>query len=112
MVEQGGSFFLFYSGNGYASAAYAIGVASASSPLGPFTKASAPILTTGGAWAGPGHCSVIDTFAGDTYVVYHAWKAGSVGAAPGRLVLVDAVSWSGTFPSVPFSPSSTTRPMP
>jgi GH43 family beta-xylosidase len=112
MVEHGGKFFLFYSANGYASTAYAVGVASASSPLGPFTKASGPILATGGAWAGPGHCSVIDTFAGDTYIVYHAWEAGAVGASPGRLVLTDAVSWAGAYPSVPLAPSSNSRPLP
>lgn len=114
MVQHGGSYYLFYSGNSYASTAYAIGVASAPSPLGPFTKAGAPILVTGGAWAGPGHCSVIDTPAGDTAVVYHAWEAGSVGGAPGRLVLVDEIHWDAQsgWPSVPLSPSSTSRPLP
>lgn len=114
MVQHGGSYYLFYSANSYASTAYAIGVASAPSPLGPFTKAPGPILVTGGAWAGPGHCSVVDTPAGDTYVVYHAWEAGSVGGAPGRLVLTDAVHWDAQsgWPSVPLAPSSTTRPLP
>ncbi len=113
MVQHGGSYYLFYSGNGYASTAYAIGVARAASPLGPFTKAAGPILVTGGAWAGPGHCSVLDTPAGDTYVVYHAWEAGSVGGAPGRLVLTDAVHWDANgWPSVPLAPSGTSRPLP
>jgi GH43 family beta-xylosidase len=113
MIQHGNSYYLFYSGNSYASTAYAIGVASASSPLGPFTKASGPILVTGGAWAGPGHCSVVDTPAGDTYIVYHAWKAGAVGGAPGRLVLTDAVSWGANgWPSVPLAPSDTSRPLP
>lgn len=112
MVSQGGSYYLFYSGNGYASTAYAIGVARAASPLGPFTKAGPPILVTGGAWAGPGHCSVVDTPAGDTTIVYHAWKAGAVGAAPGRLVLADLVAWQNGWPAVPLAPSSTSRPTP
>jgi beta-xylosidase len=113
MVQHGGSYYLFYSANSYASTAYAIGVASAPSPLGPFTKAGGPILVTGGAWAGPGHCSVVDTPASDTYIVYHAWEAGSVGKAPGRLVLTDAVHWDASgWPSVPLAPSSTSRPLP
>ncbi len=112
MVEHGGRFFLFYSGNTYDTSRYAVGVASAPSPLGPFTKAPGPILVSGGAWAGPGHCSVVSTFAGDTTMVYHAWEASSVGASPGRLVLTDAVSWGGAYPSVPLAPSSNTRPVP
>jgi len=112
MIAHGGSYYLFYSGNAYAGASYAIGVARASSPLGPFTKAPGPILTTRGAWAGPGHCSVVDTPAGDTYMVFHAWESGSVGGGPGRLVLTDAVSWSNGWPGVPLAPSRTTRPMP
>ncbi|HEX8794600.1 MAG TPA: glycoside hydrolase family 43 protein [Polyangiaceae bacterium] len=114
MVQQGGSYYLFYSGNAYNTSAYAIGVASAPSPLGPFTKAGAPILVTGGAWAGPGHCSVIDTPAGDTYVVYHAWEASAVGGGPGRLVLTDAIHWDAQsgWPSVPLAPSSNSRPLP
>jgi arabinan endo-1,5-alpha-L-arabinosidase len=113
MVEHGGSYYLFYSGNSYATTAYAIGVASAPSPLGPFTKAGAPILVTGGGWAGPGHCSVLDTPAGDTVVVYHAWEASAVNGAPGRLDLVDEVQWGAQgWPSVPLAPSSNSRPLP
>jgi arabinan endo-1,5-alpha-L-arabinosidase len=113
MVEHGGSYWLFYSANAYYNATYAVGVARAASPLGPFTKASGPILTTGGAWVGPGHCSVVDTPAGDSYMVYHAWKSGAVNTpGAGRLVLVDAISWGAGGPTVPLAPSNHSRPMP
>jgi arabinan endo-1,5-alpha-L-arabinosidase len=113
MVEHGDAYFLFYSGNAYYNGTYAVGVASSSSPLGPFTKANGPILVTDAAWVGPGHCSVVDTGAGDTYMVFHAWQAGCVNAAGcGRLVLTDAVTWGASWPSVPLAPSSTTRPLP
>jgi hypothetical protein len=112
MVSHGGSYFLFYSGNSYAGPPYAVGVARASSPLGPFSKLGAPIVVTGGAWVGPGHCAVIDTPTGDTYMVYAAWQSGCVNAPGcGRMVLTDALSW-GAWPSVPFAPSSASRPMP
>lgn len=52
--EHGGSYYLFYRATGYTSTAYAIGVARAASPLGPFTKASGPILTSNAWWSGPG----------------------------------------------------------
>ena len=101
MVEHGGSFFLFYSGNSYANASYALGVASASSPMGPFTEEGAPIVSTGGSWVGPGHCSVVTTPAGDTYVVYHAWKWGCVNQPVRPRDLTDAVEWQGAWPAVP-----------
>ena len=59
MIEHAGSYYLFYSGNSYANATYAVGVARASSPTGPFTKAPAPIVTSSSAWVGPGHNSVV-----------------------------------------------------
>ncbi len=112
MVDQGGTYYLFYSGNSYANASYAVGVARASSATGPFTKASSPIVVTDGAWVGPGHCSVVDTPAGDTAIVYHAWVAGCVNAPGcGREDLVDLVQWSGGWPAVPLAPSSTSRPL-
>jgi GH43 family beta-xylosidase len=115
MVQQAGTYFLFYSGNSYANATYAVGVAQASAPTGPFTKASGPILVTGGAWVGPGHCAVVETPAGDTAMVYAAWQRGCVNdAGCGRLDLVDEVLWDGAdggWPAVPLAPSSTSRPL-
>jgi arabinan endo-1,5-alpha-L-arabinosidase len=113
MIEQAGTFYLFYSGNSYANATYAVGVARASAPTGPFTKAGAPILVTGGPWVGPGHCSVVETPAGDTAIVYAAWQQGCVNAAGcGRLDLVDEIHWQNGWPSVPLAPSSNSRPLP
>lgn len=113
VVAHGGSYYLFYSGNAYYNATYAVGVARASSPLGPYQKAGAPLLGSHGQWVGPGHCSLVDTPAGDTYMVYHAWQSGHVnGPGDRRLMLVDAVHWSGGWPSVPEAPSQHSRPMP
>ena len=113
MVEHGGAFFLFYSGNSYANATYAVGVAQGSSPMGPMTKLGTPILVTGGAWVGPGHCSVLDTPAGDTAIIYHAWRAGCVnGPGCGREDLVDTIAWqTNGWPAVLLAPSSNTRPL-
>jgi GH43 family beta-xylosidase len=113
LIRHDGTYTLFYSGNSYANATYALGIAQASSPLGPFTKASGPIVVTGGAWVGPGHCSVLDETDG-TYVIYHAWQVGKVdGPGDGRMVLVDRVEWgSDGWPTVPGAPSAATRPLP
>ena len=43
---------------------------------------------------GPGHGSVLEDTAGDWWMVYAAWKAGKVNTwPPGRLMLVDKISW-------------------
>jgi len=113
MVQDNGTYYLFYSGNSYASAAYAIGVARASSPTGPFTKAAAPILVSNAAWAGPGHCSVVvATPSSDSAIIYHAWPSNCInGPGCARKTLVDEVVWTGGWPSVVLAPSSTTRPL-
>ena len=114
LVAHGGSYYLFYSGNSYANATYAVGVARAAAPLGPFTKAAAPIVTSNSAWVGPGHCSVVDGPGGDPYMVYHAWVAGHVNQ-PGdvRVMLVDRLVWGADgWPSLPGGPSTSSRPMP
>jgi len=114
MIEHAGMFYLFYSGNSYANATYALGVARGTSPTAAMTKPAGPILVTNAAWVGPGHASIVDAPGGETAVVYHAWVAGCVNTAGcGREVLTDLVHWdSDGWPSVPLAPSSTTRPLP
>ncbi|MGE0327372.1 MAG: glycoside hydrolase family 43 protein [Polyangiaceae bacterium] len=112
MVEHGGEFFLFYSANGYASSSYAIGVAKSNSPTGPFTKKGSPILVSKGAWAGPGHGSVLQGPSGDWVHIYHSWVAGKIQQSPGRVVLVDRIQWSGGWPLMRGAPSSRSQPLP
>ena len=61
MIFEAGYYYLFYSGNDYGSAAYALGVARSTAPTSGFTKAERPILSSAGAWAGPGHGSIVRT---------------------------------------------------
>lgn len=111
MIFEGGWYYLFYSANGYASNAYAIGVARSQSPTGPFTKKGDPILVTRGAWAGPGHGSIVKGPRGDWVHVYHSWRAGQVGSS-GRLILVDRVGFSGGWPNMISAPSRGSQPLP
>jgi beta-xylosidase len=87
-------------------------VARANAPLGPFTKADAPILVTHGDWAGPGHGSVVRGPRGEWMHVYHAWRSGHVGDAPGRLVLVDRVTFDRGWPRMQAAPGSRSQPLP
>ena len=94
VVEASGTYWLFYSANAYDSADYAVGVARATSPIGPFTKLSDPVLVSDAAAAGPGHCAVFGV--GDQrWMVYHAWPPDGIGSdIPGRTMWLSEVELS------------------
>lgn len=112
MIETGGYYYLFYSANGYNTASYGVGVARASSPLGPFEKQASPILKSRGDWGGPGHGSVLLGPHGDWVHVFHSWRADAIGQSPGRLVLVDRIQWANGWPLMRVAPSSWSQPLP
>lgn len=112
MVKREGFYYLFYSSFSYCDGRYAVGVARARSPVGPFTKnpSARPIFTSGNGFDGPGHGSAVPGPGAKDglFFVYHAWKAGQTCNQPGsaRQVLVDAVSWNkqagdgGAWPTI------------
>lgn len=73
VVKYNKKYYLFYSGNFFASPEYSVGYAVSDSPLGPFIKAQEnPILSRTEYVSGPGHNSVIKTPDGKEYfIVYH-----------------------------------------
>jgi xylan 1,4-beta-xylosidase len=72
ILKRNGTYYLMYSGNATSSVDYAIGYATADSPLGPFTRFSGnPVLTRGGGILGPGHNSVVEAPDGSLVIVYH-----------------------------------------
>ena len=96
MVERDGKFHLFYSGNAFDKASYAVGHALCESPTGPCVKSGAPILSTSPDAAGPGHNMVL----GDWFV-YHAWDPSQVGTDPrGRTMWLSHLTWNGDTPIV------------
>jgi beta-xylosidase len=75
-----GRIYLFYSGNIYSTARYAIGYAVCTGPLGPCKRPSSkPLLASGGSVAGPGAESPIVDANGDLRLAYSAWTSGHVG---------------------------------
>ncbi|MBQ7011161.1 MAG: family 43 glycosylhydrolase [Clostridia bacterium] len=78
MLKHNGKYYLSYSANGYAERSYSIGYATATSPLGAYTKASAPILeteTSKGVYA-PGHHSFAYSPDGtELFIIYHKHSA-------------------------------------
>ncbi len=78
LVERDGTYTLLYSANDYGGPAYAIGWATASSVLGPYTKGEEPLLTTADApdYVGPGGQDVGVGPDGEAHLVFHSWYGG------------------------------------
>ncbi|HQP35201.1 MAG TPA: family 43 glycosylhydrolase [Polyangiaceae bacterium] len=83
VVERNGRFILTYSGNAFATTAYALGAAVSDDPMGPFTKdVGNPFFASNdglGIW-GPGHHSFVDDGSGGTLMFYHAKGSPNDGA--------------------------------
>jgi arabinan endo-1,5-alpha-L-arabinosidase len=75
LVERDGTYTLLYSANDYGGPAYAIGWATASSVLGPYTKGEEPLLTTAEVpeYVGPGGQDVVVGPDGEDQLVFHSW---------------------------------------
>jgi beta-xylosidase len=84
MLVADGRYFLFYSGNDWNTANYAISYAVCASPLGPCTKpGQSPWLTGTPTAQGPGSPSVFRDERGDTWLALHSWVRGKVGYPDG-----------------------------
>ncbi|HUT14030.1 MAG TPA: glycoside hydrolase family 43 protein [Thermoguttaceae bacterium] len=78
MVKHRGVYYLLYSGTAASSLDYAIGYATATDPMGPFTKHPGnPIVQRGNGALGPGHGCVVEDGEGKLWSVYHQQKDDS-----------------------------------
>jgi GH43 family beta-xylosidase len=109
VLKRRGSYFQMYSGGWFADASYAVGIAQATSPRGPWRKhADNPILRSGDDILGPGHHSVVHgPNAATRYAVYHA----HVRDEQGRKVHLDRLLWAGDRPTIA-GPTSAAQPAP
>jgi hypothetical protein len=83
MVSNEGRYYLFYSGNGWATAAYAVGYAVCDTPVGPCTKALGPWLGSTEQAKGPGGEEVFTDERGGLWLALHAWIGGKIGYPDG-----------------------------
>ncbi|RHJ81537.1 family 43 glycosylhydrolase [Parabacteroides sp. AM08-6] len=118
LIEKYGKYYMFYSGDNCCGerAHYAVMVAKADSPEGPFipmAKAteteSSVILEANEHWLAPGHNSIIRDDAGDDWILYHAIDAKKKASAgkdtyTQREFLIDKLDWKGGWP-VKMTPS-------
>lgn len=73
VLRHNGTYYMTYSANSYESPDYAIGVATAQSPAGPWTKSvSNPILRRPGDLVGVGHSAMFTDKDGNLRIVFHA----------------------------------------
>ncbi len=72
MLKHRGVYYLMYSGSGAMGADYAIGYATAASPLGPFSRYEGnPIAQRGNGIFGPGHHCTVTGPDGGLWMIYH-----------------------------------------
>jgi len=110
-----GTYYLFYSASMFQLPSYHVGVARASHILGPYTKSDTPVVQTDWerynagvncTFEGPGHGSVVVDGAGDWWLAYHTWRFGHADRAPGRVMALDRLAWTG-FPGLTLWPRVT-----
>jgi hypothetical protein len=76
LVRWQGRLLLFFSGNEWQSASYAVGVATCDSVLGPcHDDPGNPILASGGGQLGPGGATGFVDLDGQLQIIYHWWNA-------------------------------------
>jgi arabinan endo-1,5-alpha-L-arabinosidase len=95
--KHGDRYFMFYAGNDFSTAEYAINAATSRSPYGPFVKSATPFLKSTREWSGPGHPSVAIGPDGNHMLFVHAYRPGHEGykqfrAFLGMPFVVDGVS--------------------
>ena len=94
-----GRYYLFYSGGSYVNDRYAVGYASAASLMGPYQKASTPILSSSThGLEGPGGQDVFDGPSSETWIAFHAWRA--TGPRRFRALYVGQILWAPEGPVI------------
>lgn len=114
MVKHGSTYYLMYSANLYNTRNYAIGYATSSSPLGPFTKyAQNPVVRA--EWSsvsGPGHHSVVKSPDGkELFIAYHTHVDPAAGQGA-RQMNIDRMGFRADGSIYVNGPTLTPQPLP
>lgn len=76
VIKRGETYYMIYSANNFIHQSYGIGCATATSPLGPWTKYSFnPLLQKPGNLVGTGHGALFEDKNGQMKLVFHAHKS-------------------------------------
>ncbi len=114
VIKHNGLYYMTYSGNHYASSLYAIGYATAHSPLGPWTKnPDNPVVKSDPSVpvSGPGHNSfTVSPDKTELFMVYHTHKNAQPGGE--RVVNIDRVVFDDSGRMRLTGPTVTPQPVP
>ena len=102
VVKRRGHYYCLYSGGCWQTERYGVDYVVADNVMGPYgdtgTDSGPRVLRTmPGRVAGPGHCSVVTTAAGDDYLAYHAWCPHY----QARRLHIDPIAFTDGGPRVP-----------
>ena len=96
MIKQGSTYYLFFSSNYYSTPYYDLSYATSTSPYGPFTKSSSPLLVTGDyGLTAPGSCDIKRGSNGDLYMALAAWSPWASNAHPVRWLYTTVLNLDG-----------------
>ena len=101
ITEHDGRYYLFYSGDACCGpeAHYAVMVARADHPLGPYARNPAnPILAGNDQFDAPGHNATISGSDGQDWIVYHAMVRDE--GSTFRFLFIDRVDWIDGWPVI------------
>lgn len=115
VVRRGSTYLLTWSANGYTDPNYSVGVATATSPMGPWTKSTAgPILKRTETVSGPGHHSFIDSPDGKEWFIAYHKHIDPRNPRRGRELAIDRIEFvDGDSPTIRVTgPTTTPQPMP
>lgn len=113
--KHDGTYYMMYSANYYGGENYAVGYATASSPLGPYTKANNnPILEKntqdGGEVTGTGHNSLV--FSKDSTQIYAVYHGRTESTGDERVVFIDKMKIDESGKLIIEGPSTDPKPLP
>ena len=115
VLRHGDTYLMTYSGQPFWSVDYAVGIATAPSPMGPWTKSTdGPILQRGEGVNGPGHHSFIESPDGkELFIVYHVHRFADQPGDPRAMAIDRAKIVQGPDgkPTIKVT-GPTTRPQP
>lgn len=113
--KKGDTYYMMYSANYFGGKNYAVGYATAKSPLGPFTKAANnPVLQKdvekGGVVTGTGHNSI--TYSPDGKEMFCVYHARTTATGDKRVVFIDRMNVSGDGKLTVEGPTTTPQQAP
>jgi hypothetical protein len=96
MESVNGRDYLFFSGNSWNTANYAVGLTICSGPLGPCNQdVPSPMLASGSTMSGPGGESLFTDGSGNLWMAFDAWLPGGVGYPHSRALYIRQLNYNG-----------------